>query len=413
MESLVDTVGHLLDEDAVKQMSHLVKEDEGRTRRAIETAVPVSIAGLASQASSEAGARSLLKTFQSGRYPHLDPEHLERALSDPGSANLVASSSEGFVSRIFGPRLDGVLDGLAGAAGVSRSSASKLLGLATPLVMNLVGKRAASQHMDARGLAGFLSQQGNVAAGLLPDRMFGLLGMQPATAGASAAAVTTGRGPRRVEIPPRYVVHRRSTGPWLLAALAGMAALGWVASRISRRGTTQELRAPVTAPAVPVQAPPAVPPAEPGPPVAPTPAAPAPIASVAQGAVGSFQRAVEQGEGDLPQRFVVLDLEFASDSAALRPETTQVLDDIASVMTANPTVAIRAEGHTDATGNPQVNQVLSIDRANAVKHYLVSMGISADRITTAGFASEQPIGANDTSEGRASNRRTEIVLLQR
>jgi OOP family OmpA-OmpF porin len=122
---------------------------------------------------------------------------------------------------------------------------------------------------------------------------------------------------------------------------------------------------------------------------------------------------VEQGEGELPQRFVVQGLEFQSDSAAIRPESTQVLDDIASVMTANPTVAIRLEGHTDATGNLEVNQALSVDRANAVKDYLVGMGLGADRITTAGFGSEQPIGANDTTEGRASNRRTEIVLLQR
>jgi OOP family OmpA-OmpF porin len=413
MENLVDTVGHLLDGDAVKQMSSLVKEDEGSTRRAIETVVPVSIAGLARQASSEDGARSLLQTFQSGRYPHLDPEHLDRALSDPGSANLVASSSEGFVSRMFGTRLDGVLDGLAGAAGVSRSSARKLLGLATPLVMGLVGKRAASQHMDARGLAGFLSQQGNVAAGLLPDRMFGLLGMRPATAGAPAAAVATGYAPRRAVIPHRAVAHRRSIWPWLLAALVAMAALGWVASRIGRWGATQELRAPVTAPAAPVPTPPAVPRAAPEPPVAPARAAPAPIASVAQGAVGSFQRAAEQGEGDLPQRFVVQGLEFESGSAALRPETTQVLDDIASVMTANPAVAIRAEGPTDATGNPEVNRALSTDRANAIKDYLVTQGIGADRITTAGFASEQPSVANDTSEGRAGNRRTEIILLQR
>jgi OOP family OmpA-OmpF porin len=400
MEDLVDTVGHLIDGGAVKQMSTLVREDEGNTRRAFNTAVPVSIAGLASQAHSDDGARSLLQTLQSGRYPHLEPADLDKALSDPSAANLMALSGESFLSRMFGTRLDGVLDALAGAAGVSRASATKLLGLATPLVMSLVSKRAASEHLDAHGLAGFLGQQETLAAGYLPDRMNGLLGTRPEMVERPAARVTTDYGPRRAEIPYRGIGQRRSAWPWLAAALVALAALGWFATR-NRRETVQELREPGTVPAPPVrvQAPPSVPPAETKPPVAPQAAGPAPIASVAQGAVGSFQQAVEHGEAELPQRFVVLGLEYGADSAALQPGTTQVLDDIASVMAAKPTVTIRAEGHTDATGSLAANQALATDRANAVKDYLVGQGIGADRITTAGFASPQPM--------------TEIVLLQR
>lgn len=409
MENLVETVRNLLGGGAVRQVSSLVHEDEGKTRKALETAVPVSIAGLASQASTEEGARSLLETFQSGRYPHVEPDDLGRTLSDPGSVTRIASSSEGFISRMFGSKLDGILDGVAGVAGVSRSSATKLLGLAAPLVMGLVGKRAASQHLDARGLAGFLSQQGNFAAGLLPDRFAGLLGgMRPAMAGVPAAAVATAHGPRRVEIPREDVGHRRSILPWLLAGLAVLGGLiWWASSRQNRRDATQQVgTVPATEPRA--QTPPAT-----APPVAPQATAPARPEIVAQGTIGPFQRAVEQGQGALPQRFVVQGLDYETDSATIQPQTARVLDEVAAVMNANPSAMIRTEGHTDATGNMEVNRTLSTDRANAVKAYLVGQGVAPDRITAAGMASEQPIAPNDTQEGRASNRRTEIVLTQR
>ena len=68
------------------------------------------------------------------------------------------------------------------------------------------------------------------------------------------------------------------------------------------------------------------------------------------------------------------------------------------------------EGHTDSTGGEDFNIVLSEKRAQAVKEYLVMRGISADRITTVGAGPSRPIADNSTKEGRAMNRRVEIVL---
>jgi hypothetical protein len=79
----------------------------------------VSIAGLASRASSEDGARSLLQTLQSGRYPHLELADLDEALSDPIAATRVALSGESFLGRMFGTTLDGVLDGFGWCGGGS------------------------------------------------------------------------------------------------------------------------------------------------------------------------------------------------------------------------------------------------------------------------------------------------------
>ena len=84
---------------------------------------------------------------------------------------------------LFGGKLGGLIDGVAEHAGISRSAVSKLLALAAPLVMSLIGKRAASEHLDAAGLRSYLGEQRNIASGLLPGSLSRLL----VPAGATAA----------------------------------------------------------------------------------------------------------------------------------------------------------------------------------------------------------------------------------
>ena len=67
-------------------------------------------------------------------------------------------------------------------------------------------------------------------------------------------------------------------------------------------------------------------------------------------------------------------------------------------------------GHTDNTGKQEKNQALSEARANAVKAFLVSKGISENRLTAAGFGPDQPVADNKTAAGRAKNRRVEIGI---
>ena len=68
------------------------------------------------------------------------------------------------------------------------------------------------------------------------------------------------------------------------------------------------------------------------------------------------------------------------------------------------------EGHTDSQGSAASNQELSDKRAQAVRDYLVSRGIAADRVKSQGFGPGRPIGENTSAEGRANNRRVEIVV---
>lgn len=102
---------------------------------------------------------------------------------------------------------------------------------------------------------------------------------------------------------------------------------------------------------------------------------------------------------------------FNTASAELLPASNLELDKLLRLMKANPTLRIEVSGHTDNVGADADNQRLSEARAGAVAKYLTSYGIEAARVSSAGYGETQPVATNDTEEGRAQNRRTEIKVL--
>jgi OOP family OmpA-OmpF porin len=105
------------------------------------------------------------------------------------------------------------------------------------------------------------------------------------------------------------------------------------------------------------------------------------------------------------------DAHFDFDKAVLKPEGKAKLDDLVGKLKAVNLEVIIAIGHTDSVGSNAYNQKLSLRRAEAVKAYLVSKGIEANRIYTEGKGETQPIADNKTKEGRAKNRRVEIEVV--
>jgi outer membrane protein OmpA-like peptidoglycan-associated protein len=407
MSSVVDAAREALTGNVVSQMSSLLHESESGTRRVLEEAVPVSLAGLAGSASTEAGAQSLLNTFEKADYSQFDPSDIGRAVADPGVVDRVAASGEGLAGRLFGNRLGGVVNGLAGEGGVNQSSAAKLLGLAMPLVMGIVGKQAASRHLDARGLSGFLGEQARLAGGSVLDRLGGMFGPTPAMAGGPAT-------PRYQPQRTSEIYHGRrgaSFLPWVVAGLVLLAGLLWLNAR--RHGLQNARRPVATAPATPTPAArPQVGAATnaPSPANAPSAGTTSPALSVGGGALANALG----GRGSLPARFVVPGLAFRLDSAEIEPSTAPVLDEVASALAAHPSAKVWIEGHTDTLGNNDEAAVtLSKQRAESVKNYLTQHGVAAEQLTTAGFGASKPLATNDTAEGRAQNRRMELVLTSR
>ena len=85
-----------------------------------------------------------------------------------------------------------------------------------------------------------------------------------------------------------------------------------------------------------------------------------------------------------------------------------MLNNIAQLLRDHPDAEMDIDGHTDATGNDEINLLLSQSRANAVRDYLIDQGISVYRLTAYGFGEGKPIANNDSPEGRALNRRIEF-----
>lgn len=114
-------------------------------------------------------------------------------------------------------------------------------------------------------------------------------------------------------------------------------------------------------------------------------------------------------EIDKSGHVAVYGINFETGKAAILPESEPVLAEVQKLLETRPDLKLRIEGHTDNTGSQTVNQTLSQKRAGAVAAWLVAHGIDADRLTSKGFADTKPVADNSTEEGRAKNRRVELV----
>lgn len=101
---------------------------------------------------------------------------------------------------------------------------------------------------------------------------------------------------------------------------------------------------------------------------------------------------------------------FATGSYKLMAKSFKSLDAVADLLKSDESLMIDIEGHTDAQGSDESNQVLSDNRAGAVKNYLVSKGIAETRLKSAGYGETKPVADNNTAAGRAKNRRTEMIV---
>lgn len=105
----------------------------------------------------------------------------------------------------------------------------------------------------------------------------------------------------------------------------------------------------------------------------------------------------------------VLHINFDFDKATLRPDAVPVIEQVAVLLKDSPVLRLELDGHTDGIGTKEHNRILSDARARTVRNALLTRGITADRLTTAGFGATVPVANNATEDGRFKNRRVELV----
>jgi outer membrane protein OmpA-like peptidoglycan-associated protein len=104
------------------------------------------------------------------------------------------------------------------------------------------------------------------------------------------------------------------------------------------------------------------------------------------------------------------DVLFDFDKATLKPDAREKLAKLSGIVLAYPGLKLTIEGHTDSIGSDEYNLTLSEKRAAAVRDYLVGAGVNSNGVTSQGFGKANPVASNDTNEGRAKNRRVELVV---
>ena len=189
--------------------------------------------------------------------------------------------------------------------------------------------------------------------------------------------------------------------PWLIAALAALLLLLLLARSCSHTNTTSTTTNTVSSAAL---ATPALPVEQVKLPNGQT------VALTPQTLNYDLQRYLASSE-PTPRTFTFQDLNFATDSSALPSDAQQTVGALAQILKAYPNAKAQLTGYADSTGPDPHNVQLGAARAQAVAQALQAQGVGADRIKTATGGAANPVDTNATSQGRAENRRTELVVL--
>lgn len=118
-----------------------------------------------------------------------------------------------------------------------------------------------------------------------------------------------------------------------------------------------------------------------------------------------------QREGDTLRLQAPSNISFDTNRSDVRPEFMPVLNQLAASITQYPGTVIQVEGHTDSVGSASYNQTLSESRAQSVRSHLIQRGVAGNRIVAVGYGLTRPIADNATADGRAKNRRVEILIV--
>jgi len=112
------------------------------------------------------------------------------------------------------------------------------------------------------------------------------------------------------------------------------------------------------------------------------------------------------------EKIVLRGVHFDFNKANIRDDAKPILNQAAETLKEHGNITVTVEGHTDSIGTEAYNQKLSVRRADAVRDYLAAQGVDASRMTVVGKGESDPVASNDTADGRAQNRRVELLVSE-
>lgn len=430
LETIKSDVGYSLAEHT----AGFFDEEQTNTSRAVDGTFAAILAGIVQRASYDKGAKDLYKILKSEKVREYDIEDI--FTRSPQTVNGMVNRGQHFLPSIYPGRLREASNSVAADSEVKKITSSKMMKICAPLLLNRLGKEVQDNNLDIAGMKSLLSAQKGHVEGALPK---GFMDAAELSAfGWTKKAKVVEEKPVKVKKPKKEKVVKKekalpvteevtktvkegATGgmgflKWLLPLLLLLIGLWFLLTKVMGCGGVAK--------SVPISVP------DPVEKVAEViKEAPAAVTNVfsrvddaamgllnsisfSVGSAGEQMMSFIKGGADGEGRFRFNNLNFASGSATIAGESGKEVDNISAILNAYPGVNISIEGYTDSRGNADANQALSLQRADAVKARLLQSGIAAERISSQGFGAANPIADNETSEGRAQNRRIEVVVAK-
>jgi OOP family OmpA-OmpF porin len=363
-ESLFSSTQNFLSPDIIQKFSAEIQQPIDKTKACLKSIIPTVLMGIISKGATPEGAESLVNLAnKQGPTVSLD--------------SINQTQSIEVVNGIFGNNTNDVVTKLGLSTGLNSTSITKILGMVSPMIMGVLGSKIKSEKLNASGLMNFLAQQKSSLVGMVPASVSGLFGGL-ASARASVSS-TTGA-------VQEQIAKGSSWGKIGLAALVALGLLWW----FNARQTGVKMIPTPSRVLTQVKSPP-------------------PVVEVTQ-ALSGLDNFMSSATAGMMKRFRFEHLNFETGTTALMTGSEIELNQIAETLKKYPAATIKIEGFTDNIGQALNNLALSTSRALEVKNELVARGIEAKRIEATGLGSASPIATNTTAEGRAENRRIELIV---
>jgi OmpA-OmpF porin, OOP family len=405
--NIIQMLMGLLGQDKIGQIAGMLGESPDAVGKGLGGAIPAILGGLIGKSESAGGADAIIGAMRDNKIDGGLLDNLGGLLGSGAQANSLMSSGGGMLSSLLGNKAGLLGTALSAFSGLKGGSATSLMGLAAPLIMGAIGKSLPG-GVTASGLMSLLGGQKDHVKAALPAPLAGVLGIGDLGGKAAAAASTV---THTAAAATEEVRKGLGLWPWLLGAAAIAALLFGMKSCKKEEVPAVVAETPVVA--EPDMAAPAEPVVEPAPtPAAVEPAAPPTAAEMAAADTDELMAFVKSADA-APKNFIFESLTFDTGSANLSAESQITVANIVKVMADYPNVALSVEGHTDNVGKAASNKALSERRAKAVMAMLVAKGVDATRLADAGFGDAKPAADNATPEGRAKNRRIEVVVTKK
>jgi len=383
--NLIETIMSAISPDMVSRIAGLFGESADATGKGLTAAVPALLGGALQQSSSPGGANNLVNMIRETTSGGNPLDRIGSLFSSDDARGTLMGQGGSIVSSLLGSGSSGVTNALASFSGVRSGSMPGLLALAAPLVMGAIGK-AVGPAPTASSVQSLLGGQKASILGALPAGLGSMLGL-----GGAGATVTN--AVRNVRAGAASGGNRRTLS-WLL--VAGLAAL---ALFFGLRTLTPEKVAMVPEGAKTARE---------------NLTLPSGAKLSAQPGTIGYSLAKYLGSSEpVPKTFVFDNLAFETGSNALTPDSKATVDAVAVVLKAYPSAKVKLVGYTDNSGDPAVNRTLSQARAAKVFDSLTALGTDPARVVAEGAGDINPIADNSTAEGRAKNRRTELVIVEK